>query len=284
MNDTREDQIRNISDTALWVAIYRAQESERPDAHFRDPYARRLAGQRGEKIAAEMHKKMSIAWPMIARTVNIDRIVNDAVAAGADMVINLAAGLDSRPYRLELPADLKWVEVDLPDMVDYKEQALAGETPACKLERIRMDLRDVAGRREVFARLNDECSKALIISEGLLVYLSQEEVSALAEDLAAQPKFREWIIDLANPALLKMMRKTYDNLADADAAMKFAPAEGPAFFEQFGWRPVEIHSALHTAAKLKRLPFLYRLFAFLPDSQGRKPNQVWGGVVRLERM
>ena len=42
--------IRNVSDTARWVAFYRAMESERPDAVFRDPFARRLAGERGEAI------------------------------------------------------------------------------------------------------------------------------------------------------------------------------------------------------------------------------------------
>jgi O-methyltransferase involved in polyketide biosynthesis len=42
--------IRNISDTARWAAVFRARESDRPDALFRDPFARRLAGQRGEQI------------------------------------------------------------------------------------------------------------------------------------------------------------------------------------------------------------------------------------------
>jgi len=279
-----ESQIRNVSDTALWVAIYRARESERPDSHFKDPYARKLAGERGEKIAAEMQQKMSIEWPMIARTVNIDQIVLDAIRGGADMVINLAAGLDSRPYRLDLPADLKWIEVDLPDMVAYKAQALASETPKCKLERVTMDLRDRDRRNELFARLNGECTLALVISEGLLVYLEPTDVFDLATDLAAQPNFREWVIDLANPALLKMMKKTYSSLDDADASMKFAPEEGPDFFGQFGWEPVEIHSALHSAAKLRRLPFFLRLIAMLPDSKGKKPKQVWGGVVRLRRV
>jgi methyltransferase (TIGR00027 family) len=280
---TKGTVIRNVSDTALWVAIYRARESERPDAHFKDPYARKLAGERGETIAAEMQQKLSIEWPMIARTVNIDSIVMDSIRAGTDMVINLAAGLDSRPYRLDLPPTLKWVEVDLPGMIDYKEAALAGETPRCGLERVRLDLRDLDGRRQLLDRLNNQCTRALVISEGLLVYLEQSDVVSLAEDLAAQPHFREWVIDLANPALLKMMKKTYDTLDEADASMKFAPAEGPEFFTQFGWRPTEVHSALHSAAKLKRLPFLYRLFAFLPDTKGRNPKQVWGGVVRLER-
>ena len=49
-----EPLIRDISDTARWMAVYRARESERPDAVFTDPFARRLAGERGEQIANAM--------------------------------------------------------------------------------------------------------------------------------------------------------------------------------------------------------------------------------------
>src|SRR4249920_2369696 len=63
--------IRNVSDTALWVAIYRAMESERPDALFNDPYARRLGGERGEAIARTMPEGH---WPIVVRTAVMDEI------------------------------------------------------------------------------------------------------------------------------------------------------------------------------------------------------------------
>ena len=109
-----EPLIRNVSDTARWVAVYRAQESERRDAHFHDRFARRLAGERGEQIAKSMPLGSDSAWSMITRTYLIDALVRAEIGRGADMVINLAAGLDSRPYRMELPNTLRWVEVDLP--------------------------------------------------------------------------------------------------------------------------------------------------------------------------
>lgn len=283
MDEQRETSLRNISDTALWVAIYRARESERSDALFSDPYARSLAGTRGEQIAVEMKNRMSQEWPFIARTLNIDRIVSERVAEGTDAVVNLACGLDTRPYRLDLPADLKWFEVDLSEMIDYKEEMLAGETPRCRLERIRLDLRDAHVRRALFERINNESKKVLVITEGLIIYLSRDEVIELARDLAAEGHFADWVSDLGTPALLKMMQKSYSALEKANAPLKFAPEEGPDFFSQFGWQPVEIHSALHTAAKVKRLPFLFRLFALFPDTKGKKPTQVWGGVIRLTR-
>ena len=143
MANRAEPSIRNISDTALWVAIYRARETDRPDALFRDPFARKLAGERGEQIAQEMQTGQRYEWPYVSRTVRFDQIVSEQVKQGVDMVINLAAGLDTRPYRMELPASLKWVEVDLPAMIAYKEEILGKEKPRCALERVRLDLADV---------------------------------------------------------------------------------------------------------------------------------------------
>jgi methyltransferase (TIGR00027 family) len=287
MNDTEyqtDSALRNISDTALWVAVYRARESERQDRVFNDPYARRLAGERGEKISGEMMRSsMKYEWPFISRTVSFDAIVMDCVREGADMVINLAAGLDTRPYRLDLLTTLKWVEVDLPDMIDYKEGILTGESPRCQLERVKLDLTDLQGRQKLFARLSAEAKKVLVVTEGLTVYLSQDEVTALAQDLHAQPNFTDWATDLVTPALLKMLQKSFDSLQKANAPLKFAPDEGPDFFVPLGWRPVDIQSSLKVAARVKRLPLFLRLMALLPDSKGRKPKQVWGGAVRLTR-
>src|SRR6266571_3104240 len=123
-------ELANISDTARWVAMYRVMESERTDGIFRDPFARRLAGARGEEILAAMPKGRSFAWPMIVRTALFDEIIL-RLAGQIDTVLNLAAGLDARPYRLDLPPSLKWIDVDLPPMIDYKRGMLAGEKARC---------------------------------------------------------------------------------------------------------------------------------------------------------
>jgi O-methyltransferase involved in polyketide biosynthesis len=178
---------------------------------------------------------------------------------------------------------VKVVEVDLPDMIDYKEGILTGESPRCQLERVKLDLTDLQGRQKLFARLSAEAKNVLVVTEGLTVYLSQDEVTALAQDLHAQPDFTDWATDLVTPALLKMLQKSFDSLQKANAPLKFAPDEGPDFFVPLGWRPVDIQSSLKVAARVKRLPLFLRLMAFLPDSKGRKPKQVWGGAVRLTR-
>lgn len=277
--------VRNISDTALWVAVYRARESERPDALFRDPLARRLAGERGEQIASSLQVGgQDNSWPYVARTWRVDQIIAAQLAQGADMVVNLAAGLDARPYRMELPAALQWVEVDLPALIDYKEGILAGETPRCALERVRLDLSDVPARQKLFRDLGARARKAAIITEGLLAYLTREEVCALGRDLAAQPSFQEWVIDLASPGLLKMLQKNLAVLSEAGSPLKFGPEEGPGFFTSCGWKPADVYSMLKTAAEIRRLSFGMRLLSLLPESNGRQGSRPWGGVCRLTRM
>lgn len=283
-SDTQaEPLIRNVSDTARWVAVYRARETERPDAHFRDPFARRLAGERGEQIAKSMPLGRDNDWSMITRTWLGDQLINEQVQRGIDMVINLAAGLDARPYRMQLPTSLKWVEVDLPEILSYKEEILRDEKPVCSLERIRLDLSTAALRRDLFAELGRRSNKSLIITEGLLIYLTAEDVAGLAKDLAAPPSFQSWILDIASPGLLRFLAKRMAKQLTDAAPFKFAPSEGPNFFIPYGWKPVEVHSYLKNAARLKRLPLLLRLFALLPETEKSRRDRPWSGMCLLKK-
>jgi len=275
--------IRHISDTALWVAVYRAQESERADAVFRDPFARKLAGDRGTQIAAAMPFAQRHSWGYVARTWLVDRIIEREVLQGTDMIINLAAGLDARPYRMQLPVSLRWIEVDLPDVLNYKQEVLAADRPECALERLPLDLRNSAARRALFQRLGGEAKRVLVVSEGIIIYFEADGAAELARDLAAQSSFRRWVTDLTSPALLKMLQKAIGGpLGQAGSPLIFAPREGPEFFARYGWKLVETRSLLHAAAKLKRLSFGMRLLSLLPDPAGRKPDKPWGGVCVLE--
>ena len=84
----------------------------------------------------------SMAWAMVVRTAVIDEIVLACVARGAGTVLNLGCGLglDTRAYRLSLPARLHWLDVDLPAMVAYRRAGLEGEAAACKHADVAADL------------------------------------------------------------------------------------------------------------------------------------------------
>ena len=275
--------ISNVSDTARWVATYRAWESARPDALFHDPHAKSLAGERGEAIAMLMPAQARSGWPMVARTKLIDDLVQKKVAEGCDCVVNLAAGLDTRPYRLELPQTLQWIEVDLPALIEEKAALLADAVPRCQLRRIKVDLTEREARVAALQDALGLSTRALVLTEGLLVYLDEVQVRDLSRDLAALAGVHCWILDLGSPAILEMMRKSMGATL-ANAPMKFAPENGVAFFEALGWRVAQVHSIFHAAVRYRRLPWFLTPFALLPKPNPRKLGHArWSGVIELTR-
>ena len=92
--------IQNVSDTAFMVAGFRASETERADALFRDPLAAKLAGDHGCTILTALPRRYVGEWTVVIRTVIIDALLRQAIADGVDTILNLGAGLDTRPYRM----------------------------------------------------------------------------------------------------------------------------------------------------------------------------------------
>ena len=149
--------------------LYRARETERSDAKFRDPSHVVLLERRGEDIANEIQFSTKHSGHGLREHIFSIQFLLDALRNGYDMVINLAAGLDARPYRMDLPATLKWIEVDLPEILAYKEEVLTADVPKCQLERIPLDLSNVSSRRELFDQLGRRCDRAVIMTEGLII-------------------------------------------------------------------------------------------------------------------
>lgn len=288
MADADPGKIENVSDTARWVAIYRAMESERPDALFRDPWARRLGGPRGEAIVQAMPQGRKMAWPMIVRTAVFDEVILESIRSrGVDLVLNLAAGLDTRAWRLDLPPDLRWVDVDLPGMTEYKQGVMKGETPRCRYEAVSADLADPIQRDGVFAREARESERALVVTEGLLVYLDEKDVAALARSLAAHPAYRWWLTDLASPRLMDWMQKKWGrNVREGNAPFRFAPDEGSGFFAPFGWREAEARGTMDDALRLKRgmgSLWIYRLLKPIIPERKREELRRFSMHLLLER-
>lgn len=246
--------IENISDTARWVAVYRAMETERSDAIFRDPFAARLAGKRGEEIVDTLKDGRRMAWAMIVRTAVFDELILDRIRnGGIDTVLNLAAGLDARAWRMPLPSTLRWIDVDLPGILDYKLETLNGETPVCNYEAVRVDLTDGAKRRALISQISANSSRVLVVTEGLLIYLTAEQVGEVAHDLHAASNFAWWIIDIANPRLLKVMQRSWGkSVKEGNAPFQFAPAESTKFFEPFGWKESSFRPSMEEAQRLDR--------------------------------
>jgi len=282
-SELTESLIRDVSDTARWVAAYRAAETARSDALFADPLAERLAGERGRAIAARGPRQTRSGWPIVTRTRLVDDLVSTCVADGCDRVLNLAAGFDTRPYRMSLPATLEWIEADLVPIIQEKESLLKGETPRCRLLRECVDLSDIQARSVFMNEALRGARRALVLTEGLVAYLDDEDVRGLACSLRDHAAVRWWILDMNGPAVRTMIMDGMGSLL-ANAPMRFAPKEGITFFERLGWKAQEVRSIVREAARFRRIPMLFRIFARLSNPNPRGPGRArWSAVVRFER-
>lgn len=268
-------EIANVSDTARWVATFRARESSRPDALFRDPFADRLAGERGHAMTADTPAIARTGWSFSARTKLIDDLIADCLDDGCDRVLNLAAGLDARPYRLAVPDELTWVEADLPAMIEEKQHALAGEQPRCELIRRPLDLADAEARQRFLAEQLTHARRPLVITEGLLPYLADDQVRAISADLA-ESGVHWWVTDLMSPTDVRVSQWVSRKQL-AHTPIQFGPEEGVEFFAADGWTAADTASVLKAASGFKRLPWLLRPLCWLPE------GKFGSSVVRLAR-
>jgi methyltransferase (TIGR00027 family) len=261
--------VESVHDTAFLTALWRAIETERADAHFRDPYARLLAGTRGEQYHRRWPGGQEGATGCIVRTCLFDALILQTMGeTPIDSVINLGAGLDTRPYRLPLAASLNWIEVDSAAVLRYKASKLEEYRPACAVEVVPMDLMDRAARRDVFERIAAKARQVLVVTEGLLVYMSEEQVASLARDLHEQPAFQWWLCDILSPIAFQVMAKLLGQSPPAcDVKLQFAPEQGSDFFQQYGWKCVEFRSCLQEGIRLHRWPTPDALVATLSAAQ-----------------
>lgn len=285
-----ESPIREVSDTAFMAAAFRALETQRPNALFRDPLAGKLAGDRGEKIIEALPKQAFIGgWTVAIRTRIIDDFIHEAIAEGVDTVLNLGAGLDTRPYRMELPPSLRWIEVDYPHILEFKEKQLAAETPNCRLERSRLDLADVDARRALLDSVAADAHKILALTEGVVPYLSEEAAASLGEDLRSRDPIKCWIVDYFSPASYEYRRRSGMARAMSNAPFLFEPKDYFAFFAGLGWKPKDVRYLAIEAEHLKRPPpfpriirLVMRIAGLLVPKARRQAMQRYAGFVLFE--
>lgn len=283
--------VDHVSDTAFWVAYYRALETKRQDALFRDPLADKLSGERGRRVAEQMGAERAMAWTLSVRTWIIDDLILNAIKDGVDLVLNLGAGLDTRPYRLDLPADFQWIEADFQHMIDYKSDALGQEVPACRLTRIACDLADDGERRKLLADINGRARRILVLTEGVIPYLSNAAVGDLAEDLATQDHIRFWITDYASPFFKTITaRSGIRKRLKTNAPFLFDPGDEvdswPRFFAERHWQIKDLRYIGEEGRKVGRdLPAgpIGTFFMQFAPEERLKPYRRMNGYALLEK-
>ncbi|MEY9872580.1 methyltransferase (TIGR00027 family) [Streptacidiphilus sp. MAP12-33] len=185
---------QGVDRTALGVALARAAESARPDRLFDDPYAAAFlraaaVDEGGPRELRTSGRERTEAWQamsahLVLRTAWFDDYLREAVApdAGCTQVVLLAAGLDSRAFRLDWPDGVTLFELDLPEMVAFKEGVLAdvGAHPRVERQVVTVDLREDWATPLRAAGFDPGQPTAWLV-EGLLVYLEAADAAALLE-------------------------------------------------------------------------------------------------------
>jgi O-methyltransferase involved in polyketide biosynthesis len=183
---------------------------------------------------------------------------------------------------LDLPADFEWIEADLPDLLAEKTRLLADQTPRCRLTRTAVDLADPAARDAFFDEALDGAHRALVLTEGLLMYLQDHDVTALS-DAINRPEVTWWMIDFGGPGLKRMMNKKMSGILQ-NAPFIFAPENGLAYFEDLGWRVIESETLMLAAKRFRRLPIFMQPATWGPQPNPRHPGRrPWSATALLTR-
>jgi methyltransferase (TIGR00027 family) len=225
--------ISHVSDTALMVAACRAMETAREDGMVRDPFAERLAGIRGMEIARSLSNTDVMCFGVGMRSRFLDDLLLELIGSGSiETVVHLGAGLDTRPWRLRLPETLRWIEIDLPGILNYKISQMSGETASCFLEQLAVDLNSVNERRGLFDRLGQ--SPSLILAEGVLPYLPEAAVQDLINETAEKRGCQFFMLDVTSPAFARRS----DTMRSIKHVRDETSLQGQEIFSRFlhrGW-------------------------------------------------
>jgi methyltransferase (TIGR00027 family) len=269
----------SVGSTALFVAAARALEARKPHPAAVDPYAEvfcRAAGGEWSDLLdgrAPEHPLMTEFGEHFVnfqgvRTRYFDSYVQVAAEAGVRQIVLLAAGLDSRGYRLPWPDGTVVYELDQPQVLEFKREALAshGDTPTAERREVAVDLRTDWGLA-LCAKGFDPAKPSAWIAEGLLIYLpatAQRGLFAGIDALAASGS--HLAVEEATPLDADIFEaKREQDLADGDDGAFFtlvyneqhAPAH--EWFGNRGWWSVATP-----------LPFQLRSFGLpvpAPDSE-----------------
>jgi methyltransferase (TIGR00027 family) len=300
--DLRSDNRGSFTDleaTSVLCALHRARETERRRPRLYDPYARRLVkaaesaeGRTSSDTLSPLVRIHHRRWHagIVVRTDVFDQVICRLVMdQNARLVLNLASGYDTRPYRLGIPSSVQWIEVDTSRVLSTKAAALHDVCPRCELERMPVDLTNAEARQRLLSHIDQKQrnreGRGLVVTEGLLAYLNPEQVGALASDLHALGSLRWWILDLGSPQVAAHLVRSFRRIpaqvphqidrtsrpqgalnsrppaslpaglaASGSAAVQiFSPDDGPAFFTKFGWRVIEEYTFLQEAHRLRAI-------------------------------
>lgn len=228
-----------LASTAYWTASVRALESARTDALLRDPWAAALAGDQGQAWLAQRTPESVL--PMILRTRYFDDFLQQMTQESClRQVVLLAAGLDTRAYRLEWPENLHLFELEQAQVLAYKEQVLksADAQPVCERRTVPADLTMPWAEALVQAGFNPQRPSVWLL-EGFLFYLPNEQITNILNTVTRLASPGSWLgFDIINGIMLTHpLTRGWVEMQAASGAPWIGTMDDPVgFLLSLGWR------------------------------------------------
>jgi methyltransferase (TIGR00027 family) len=225
-----------VADTGLLVAAMRARETARADRLFSDPFAERLAGERGRELLAAAAAHDQSSAQIVVRTRGWDDALLRA-AQNVRQVVILAAGMDARAYRLPWPDGTVAYELDQPEVIATKTSLLAGDEPRCRRVAVGVDLADDWPTAIRSAGL-DTAAPSVWLTEGLLQYLDEAAVGGLFARIdALSAPGSVFLYDIVGKTLLQspLMAPVLESMAQNGAPWLFGTDDPGQLTRSLGW-------------------------------------------------
>jgi methyltransferase (TIGR00027 family) len=232
-----------LGSTAYWTASVRAKESMREDRLFDDPWAAALAGKEG--LAWIEQRSAGSVISMVLRTRYFDDFLQRiAVDNGIRQIVLMAAGLDTRAFRLSWPVKMRLFELDQAPVLEHKEQILrsVGAQPTCERQTIAADLTGPWEAALVEAGFDPKRPSGWLL-EGFLFYLSTQDLTRLLDRATSLASPGSWIgFDIINAITLTspITRGWVQMQADSGAPWIGTLDDPEGFLAIRGWKATAI--------------------------------------------
>jgi len=227
--------------TAFWTASVRARESTREDRLFYDPWAAVLAGEKGADWLAQHTEDSTL--PIVLRTRYFDDFLQRiSTEYGIRQIVLMAAGLDTRAFRLNWPEGRRVFEIDQAVILAYKEKTLfnLGVRPTCERRIIAKDLTE-AWEEALTKGGFDAKERSGWLLEGFLFYLPNEAIVKLLGEVSGLAASGSWLgFDTVNQAALTSpYTKAWIDMQAQMGAPWIGTMEDPeGFLASHGWTAV----------------------------------------------